>query len=67
MVTALRLKVDRDPVSLLVLDNLAATYRLSVYGAAYLELALRRALPLATCDAALLKALPVAGVEPAPP
>jgi predicted nucleic acid-binding protein len=64
---ALRLKVDRDPVSMLVLDELAATHGLSVYDAVYMELALRRSLPFATRDAALLKALPAAGVEPALP
>jgi predicted nucleic acid-binding protein len=64
---ALRLKVDRDPLGLLVLDDLAATHGLSVYDAVYLELAVRRGLPLATRDAALLRALPGAGVERALP
>jgi predicted nucleic acid-binding protein len=54
-------------VGLLILDELAATHGLSVYDAAYLELAVRRALPLATRDAALLKALPGAGLQAALP
>jgi predicted nucleic acid-binding protein len=36
---------------------------LSAYDAAYLELALRRNLPLATLDDALLKAMTATGVE----
>lgn len=62
---ALRLRVDREPVALATIDALADRYRLSAYDAAYLELALRRQLPLATLDAALLAAMPQAGV-PAP-
>ena len=42
--------------------NLARRYKLSAYDAAYLELALRRGLPLATLDAALAKATTIAGV-----
>jgi predicted nucleic acid-binding protein len=38
------------------LSNLAAKYRLSVYDAAYLELAIRRGLPLATKDGQLAAA-----------
>jgi predicted nucleic acid-binding protein len=41
----------------------AARHALSARDAAYLELARRRRLPLATLDAALLTALPAAGVE----
>jgi predicted nucleic acid-binding protein len=59
---ALRLRVDREPVSLRSIDALADRHRLSSYDAAYLELALRRQLPLATLDAALLAAMPVEGV-----
>ena len=62
---ALRLRVDREPVSMLDLDMLAARHQLSTYDAAYLELALRRGLPLATLDSALLAAMPGAGVSPA--
>ncbi len=42
--------------------NLARRYRLSAYGAAYLELALRTGLPLATLDADLAKAATTAGL-----
>ena len=59
---ALRLRVDREPVALATIDALADRHRLSAYDAAYLELALRRKLPLATLDAALLAAMPLAGV-----
>ena len=62
---ALRLSVDREPVSIVELDAIAAHFRLSAYDAAYLELALRRALPLATLDGALLAAMPDAGVPAA--
>lgn len=41
---------------------LAQTHRLSVYDAAYVEVALRRRLPLATLDARLLAAAHAAGV-----
>ena len=64
---ALRLNVDREPVTMLVLDDLAAQHALSAYDAAYLELALRRKLPLATLDAALLKAMTATGVARAEP
>ena len=62
---ALRLRVDREPVSMIHLDALAARHGLSAYDAAYLELALRRNLPLATLDTAMLAALPDAGVTAA--
>lgn len=42
--------------------HLARRYQLSAYDAAYLELALRTALPLATLDASLAKAASRAGV-----
>ena len=42
--------------------NLARRYKLSVYDAAYLELALRTGHPLATLDAHLAKATTLAGV-----
>jgi predicted nucleic acid-binding protein len=54
---ALRLHVCREPVSLLTLDALAADHALSAYDACYLELALRRRLPLATLDQDLLAAM----------
>jgi predicted nucleic acid-binding protein len=43
--------------------NLARRYRLSAYDAAYLELALRSGLPLATLDTGLAKAATTAGVQ----
>jgi predicted nucleic acid-binding protein len=62
---ALRLRVDRELVRMIDLDALAARHKLSTYDAAYLELALRRGLPLATQDAALLAAMAAAGVAAA--
>ena len=43
--------------------NLARRYGLSAYDAAYLELALRAGLPLATLDAGLAKAATTAGLS----
>ena len=43
--------------------NLARRYRLSVYDATYLELALRTGHPLATLDADLIKAATFAGIS----
>ncbi len=43
--------------------NLARRHRLTVYDAAYLELALRDGLPLATLDAALARAAEAEGVR----
>jgi predicted nucleic acid-binding protein len=63
--TALRLKLDRDPVDMVVLDEVAAAHGLTTYDAVYLELARRRGLALATCDAGLIRALSKAGVEAA--
>ena len=42
--------------------NIARRYKLSAYDAAYLELALRTGLPLATLDTSLAKAATTAGV-----
>jgi predicted nucleic acid-binding protein len=58
----LRIRVDREPVAITALDDLAALHGLSAYDAAYLELSVRRQLPLATLDTALLAAMPQAGV-----
>jgi predicted nucleic acid-binding protein len=44
------------------LHQVAVKYRLTSYDAAYLELALRRALPLATLDNELVAACRLAGV-----
>lgn len=63
----LRMDVDREPVAMTTLDDLAARHALSAYDAAYLELALRRSLPLATNDAALLKAMAATNVARAEP
>ncbi len=57
----LRIRVDRVPEEGAVL-RLARTHRLSVYDAAYLELAQREGLPLATLDADLRKAAAGEGV-----
>ena len=53
----LRIKVDREPVPISRLDEIAARHGLSAYNAAYLELALRRGIPLATQDGALTDAM----------
>lgn len=59
---ALPIDIDRelpDPGQLLAL---ALRYELTSYDAAYLDLALRRQLPVATQDAALAEAARIAGV-----
>jgi predicted nucleic acid-binding protein len=61
----LRLQVCREPVGLIALDALAAAHGLSAYDACYLELALRRGLPLATLDEALQAAMQRCGVPAA--
>jgi len=55
---AIRPKVDTDSVgfALTKLSALATAYDLSVYDAAYLELAIRKKLPLACKDGPLRKA-----------
>lgn len=61
------LPIDFDPESCdRVLDSvlpIANEYKLSVYDAMYLELALRLGLPLATLDQELIAASKAAGVE----
>jgi predicted nucleic acid-binding protein len=57
----LRLRTDRSPDENAVL-RLARAHRLSVYDAAYLELAQREGLPLATLDADLQRAAAGEGV-----
>jgi len=57
----LRIRVDRNPGETAVL-HLARAHGLSVYDSAYLELAQREGVPLATLDAALQKAAAVEGV-----
>lgn len=61
--SALRLRVDRESASMIDLDALATAHGLSAYDAVYLDLAIRRKLPLATLDAALIKAISATGVE----
>lgn len=63
----LRLLVDREAVPMIDLDSLAAAHGLSAYDAAYLELARRRRLALATLDKPMLKAMTMAGVPDARP
>ena len=52
----LPLVIDRQPVTIAELDWLSDRYSLSAYDAAYLELAIRRSVPLVTLDRALVKA-----------
>jgi predicted nucleic acid-binding protein len=61
---ALRITVDAESAARVFSDvhRLALTYRLTSYDAAYLELALRRGLPLATLDDDLIRASKAAGV-----
>jgi predicted nucleic acid-binding protein len=56
--------VERDAATVprRTLVDLARSYRLTAYDAAYLELAIRRALPLATLDDDLRRASATAGV-----
>lgn len=59
---ALGIRLDGLPDSVPVL-SLTRTYRLTVYDAMYLELALRHQLPLATLDRQLAVAARAAGAE----
>ena len=59
----LQLNIDREPVSMTRIDSIASRLGLTAFDAAYLELALRRSLPLASVDAALIAALAPAGVQ----
>lgn len=58
----LPIDIDSTPPDSGTLLSLALRYDLSCYDAAYLELALRRQLPVATQDAALIDAAWAAGV-----
>jgi predicted nucleic acid-binding protein len=55
LVNELPIEIDHEPDEGLVL-SLARKHKLTVYDAAYLELALRRRLPIATLDRALVQA-----------
>ena len=57
--------VDGDGLTRLWRETvaLARTHRLTMYDAAYLELAIRRSLPLASLDKELVTASRIAGVE----
>lgn len=59
---ALAVMVDRDTPGPAAILSLALRYDLTSYDAAYLELALRLQLPIATQDAALMVAARAAGV-----
>lgn len=58
----LPIEIDRGPDESAVM-RLARRHRLTVYDAAYLELAMRRVSPLATLDDALARAAKAEGVE----
>lgn len=64
LLNELGIQVDRPPVMqpFDAMLPLARTYNLSVYDAAYLELALREGIPLATLDNRLQQAAVIAGV-----
>ncbi len=57
----LAIRIDRDPVDTLTM-SLARHHQLTIYDAAYLELAVRQVLPLATLDGALAQAARAEGV-----
>ena len=61
---ALRIAADAESAARVFNDvhHLALAYRLTSYDAAYLELALRRGLPIATLDDELIRASRAAGV-----
>ena len=60
-VMSLPIDVDRDPVRPAEVLALALRFGLSAYDAAYLELALRHQVPIATTDQALADAAPASG------
>lgn len=63
LVTGLPMTVDYTPANIADNLKLATKYGLSSYDAAYLELAIRLRLPIATKDGALVAAATRAGVE----
>ena len=65
---ALPITVDSpDAEGVLQLPSLALKHQLTAYDAAYLELALRLTLPIATKDGALKRAMDACGVKPVQP
>ena len=54
---SLNIRLDRDGADYILTDvhRLAVAHRLTSYDAAYLELAMRKKLPLATLDAELIR------------
>ena len=62
LVDVLPIEIDHQPDEGIVL-GLARAYKLTVYDAAYLELALRRMLPLATLDNSIIRAAKAKKVE----
>jgi len=58
----LPVSVEQDPAEISTLVGLATAYRLTADDAAYLELALRLGVPLATMDDGLLEAARSAGI-----
>lgn len=69
MLERMDIEVDAETSGRAFTDTLQLSrrYKLSAYDASYLELALRRGLPLATLDEDLLKAAERAGVAPFEP
>lgn len=61
-IESLPIEIDRETPGAGAILSLALRYDLSSYDAAYLELALRKQLPIATQDAALSEAAWAAGV-----
>jgi predicted nucleic acid-binding protein len=59
----LPIQVDHDLPGFPALDALAAATGLSAYDAAYLELAVRKQLPMASQDAALTRAARTSGLK----
>ncbi len=68
-IAALNIVVDAESAERVLNDvyRLATVHRLTAYDAAYLELALRRTLPIATLDVELRNACMTAGVTIATP
>jgi predicted nucleic acid-binding protein len=63
-IAALPISVDRpEPEAVMQLPRVALKHELTAYDAAYLELALRMQLPLATRDKALKRAMASLGVQ----